>query len=298
MRHGERSAAARPFLKWAGGKRQLLPEIERYARTPARAYYEPFLGGGALFFHLAANGRLPGRVVLNDVNPHLIAAWRAVRDRTERLIAILRPMADEYEAADAAGRAAAYYRRREEFRAAARRGDDGPAAAALLLFLNRTCFNGLYRVNARGEFNVPHGRYASPRILDAAALRAAAAALRDAEIRCGDYREAIAGAGEGDLVYLDPPYQPLSRTASFTQYVPGGFGIEDQRLLAAAFADLNRRGAAAVLSNSAHAAVEALYGRLGTVRRVRARRAINSDGGGRAASEILVANPRAEASAA
>ena len=298
MRHGERSAGARPFLKWAGGKRQLLPEIERYARAPARAYYEPFLGGGALFFHLAANGRLPGRVVLNDVNPRLIAAWRAVRDRTERLIAILGPMADEYEAADGAGRAAAYYRRREEFRASARRGDEGPEAAALLLFLNRTCFNGLYRVNARGEFNVPHGRYASPRILDAGALRAAAAALRGAEIRCGDYREAVADAGEGDLVYLDPPYQPLSRTASFTQYAPGGFGIEDQRLLAGAFAELGRRGAAAVLSNSAHAAVESLYERLGSVRRVRARRAINSDAGGRVASEILVANPRAEASAA
>ena len=292
------SPDARPFLKWAGGKRQLLPEIERFARTPARAYYEPFLGGGALFFHLAANGRLPGRVVLNDLNPHLIAAWRAVRDRTEMLISILEPMAAEYEAADPAGRAEAYYRRRDELRAAAAAGDEGPAAAALLLFLNRTCFNGLYRVNARGEFNVPHGRYRRPRILDAALLRAAAAALRRADIRCGDYREALAEAGEGDLVYLDPPYQPLSRTASFTQYVPGGFGAEDQRLLADTFADLNRRGAAAVLSNSAHSAVEALYERLGSVRRVRARRAINSDGGGRVAAEILVTNRRAEAGAA
>ena len=207
------TAAARPFLKWAGGKTQILDQL--VARAPARidTYYEPFLGGGALFFRLASDPeRRPRRAVLNDLNHELIAAFRAVRDDAGALIERLGELERAYLDLDGAEREDCYYAVRQEYRElVADGGADHIEVTSRLIFLNKTCFNGLYRVNRSGEFNVPHGRYARPRILDAAGLEAASAALAGVELRSVDFEEACEGAGPDDFVYFDPPFQPLSR---------------------------------------------------------------------------------------
>ncbi len=248
----ETQAAARPFLKWAGGKTQILDEL--VARAPERidTYYEPFLGGGALFFRLAADPeRRPHRAVLNDRNHELIAAFRAVRDDAGALIERLGERQRAYLDLDGEGRGDYYYAVRQEYREIA---TDGGASdievASRLIFLNKTCFNGLYRVNRRGEFNVPHGRYVRPRILDAAGIEAASAALAVADLRNVDFEEASEGAGQDDFVYFDPPFQPLSETASFTAYTEDGFGPVDQLRLKWWVDELSRRGVPALVSNS------------------------------------------------
>ena len=202
------AAAARPFLKWAGGKTQILDQL--VARAPARidTYYEPFLGGGALFFRLASDPeRRPREAVLNDLNHELIAAFRAVRDDAQALIERLGELERAYLDLDGDERGECYYAVRQEYRElVAAAGADDIEVASRLIFLNKTCFNGLYRVNRSGEFNVPHGRYARPRILDGPALEAASAALAGVELRSVDFEVACEGAGPDDFVYFDPSY--------------------------------------------------------------------------------------------
>ena len=277
-------AAARPFLKWAGGKTQILDELVE--RAPARidTYYEPFLGGGALFFRLAADPeRRPRRAVLNDLNRELIATFRAVRDDTVALIARLGELERSYLHLDSEGREDRYYELRQEYReVVAGSGASDIEVASRLIFLNKTCFNGLYRVNRSGEFNVPHGRYARPRILDAPAIEAAAAALAGAELLSMDFKEACAGAGPDDFVYFDPPFEPLSQTSSFTAYTGRGFGRDDQLRLKFCIDGLRQRGAPVLLSNSPHQWIIGLYeGSRYRIAHTPARRAINSRGNGR-----------------
>jgi len=239
----------RPFLKWAGGKSQLLAELVPRARAAlcgAGGYHEPFIGGGALFFELAALGALPPRVRLADTNPNLVEAWATVRDDVEGLI---RRLAEHQAGHDEAH----YY----EVRAAV------PAEpvdrAARLVYLNKTCFNGLYRENSKGQYNVPMGRYARPSILDAANLRACSAALQGAEVVRAPFAAVEAAAAEGDLVYFDPPYDPLSPTSSFTRYAREDFGAADQEALAGLFGRLAARGVRVLLSNSDTPRVRAWY---------------------------------------
>jgi DNA adenine methylase len=265
---------ATPFLKWAGGKARLVPVVaETLSGLPIERYIEPFLGGGAMFFGLRAGG-LRAPAILADANPDLMATFAAVRDDVEAVIGALRPLAEAYLARDREGRRELYYRTRacEPAGAAAR--------AARFIFLNRTCYNGLYRVNRQGRFNVPHGRYVRPRICDEANLRACAAELAGVELRCADFAEVCAEAGPGDFVYLDPPYHPLSATANFTAYTDRSFGWADQVRLAGAVRALAARGAWFALSNSAHPAVAALYEGLHP-RTVQMPRAINSRASGR-----------------
>ena len=280
----ETQAAARPFLKWAGGKTQILEEL--ISRAPERidTYYEPFLGGGALFFRLAADPqRRPRRAVLNDLNHELIAAFRAVRDDAGALIERLGERERAYLDLDGEGRGDYYYAVRQEYRdVVADGGASDIEVASRLIFLNKTCFNGLYRVNRRGEFNVPHGRYVRPRILDAAGLEAASAALAGVELRSMDFKEACVGAGPGDFVYFDPPFQPLSDTSSFTAYTERGFSRDDQLRLKFCIDGLRERGAPVLLSNSPHQWVIGLYeGSRYTIAHMPARRAINARGNGR-----------------
>ena len=210
---------AAPFLKWAGGKRQLLAHIE--ARLPERidTYFEPFLGGAAVFFRLAARGRFR-RAVLADANPELVNCYQAVRDDVDGVIAELRKHRNDR---------ALYYR--------VRRRDPAKlsptARAARLIYLNRCGYNGLYRVNSSGQFNVPFGSYSRPVICDEPKLRAAAAALRKVKIECDDFANTLRNVGRRDFVYLDPPYVPLSATSSFTAYAARDFGASDQERLAA-----------------------------------------------------------------
>lgn len=275
---------ARPFLKWAGGKARLAAAIA--ARAPTfRAYHEPFIGGGAVFFELASrHPRLDA--LLADANAALVEAYVVVRDNVDELIAALAGLEAAYLAAAPHERSHVYYRQRQsEPRTQA-------ARAARLLFLNRTCYNGLYRVNRSGAFNVPHGRYRNPRICRADELRDASHALQTATISVADFADACAAATPGDFVYLDPPYVPLSATAHFTAYTGDDFGPADQVRLADAFAQLTERGVAALLSNSDHPTVRELYAGQGYDMEVVAMsRAINSHAGGRAPiGELLIGN--------
>lgn len=284
-----RAREARPFLKWAGGKRQLLPALRRVVPPRFGTYHEPFLGSAALFFDLSSRG-LVGPARLSDTNATLIGCYDAVRRAPEMVVAELRLLADGH----ATGGAAHYYAVRTAFNDAvarwARAGQapaDCPAAlAAALIYLNRTGFNGLFRLNARGEFNVPAGRYEKPRICDADALYAAAAALRAADtvLAPAHWSAVLDVARAGDFVYFDPPYAPLTATARFTSYTAGGFGQDDQRRLADAVVALARRGCHVVLSNSTAPLIVELYEQNPAAiaaglqaLRVPARRAINSD---------------------
>lgn len=274
---------AKPFLKWAGGKARLAPLVAERAPERIGRYHEPFLGGGAVFFALREAGRFAD-AALADGNAELIAAYEAVRDDVEGVIAALEPLAARYLETEPLRRAFVYSDVRDQRpRLPARK-------AARLLFLNKTCFNGLYRVNRKGRFNVPHGRYDQPAILDAERLRDAARALAGAELRAEDFEAACARAEPGDFVYLDPPYQPLSATSAFTQYTSADFGFADQRRLRDAFDALTERGVPALLSNSAHPDVEALYRGYG-IERVPMGRSINSNGAGRKSiDELLIGN--------
>lgn len=257
------SLVARPFLKWAGGKTQLLADL--LPRRPASfgAYFEPFVGSGALFFALRSRGLLR-EVHLSDTNPRLIDTYRAVRDDVEGVIEALAAYRNDRDQ---------YYRVRSQ-----RHDDLRPAGrAARIIYLNKTCYNGLFRENSRGEFNVPFGRYANPRICDAENLRAVSDALQGADLACHDFEAACARVRPGDFVYFDPPYHPVSATSSFTAYHQGGFGEAEQRRLADLFAELASRGACVMLSNSDTPLVRELYAAF-PIERVEATRAINSVG--------------------
>lgn len=267
--------------------------IERAPRD-IQTYYEPFLGGGAMFFRLMANPELaPRRAVLNDLNRDLVTLYQTVRDEPEALIEHLAGLAERYLAAEEDERARLYYEER------GRRPEGDVDLAARFIFLNKTCFNGLYRVNRRGEFNVPHGRYRTPRILDEQALRDASAALRDVQVTRSDFAEALQHPQPGDFVYLDPPFEPLSKTSSFTGYTQGAFDRAEQRRLKWTVDDLTERGVRVMLSNSPQDFILGLYsadrgafeGLRYRLDSTRARRAINSRGDRRGEiDELIVLN--------
>lgn len=272
---------ARPFLKWAGGKQQLLAQLDSLFPTEIRDYFEPFVGSAAVFFHLRRQGRLRGDVHLADNNADLVNAYAMVRDRVEEVIELL-------AAHERLHSREHYYRVRHLDRAG---GALSPVeAAARLIYLNRTCYNGLYRVNSRGHFNVPIGSYRNPRILFAESLRAASTALSGTELAVQGFEEIVGLAGRGDFVYFDPPYDPVSRTASFTSYTAGSFGDDDQRRLAEVFARLTERGCRCLLSNSHTPLILALYKDY-RIEIVKAKRAINSKGSARGqVDEVVVLN--------
>lgn len=276
---------ARPFLKWAGGKGKLAPRILADAPPRFARYHEPFLGAGAVFFAFeAARSGLPA--TLSDANAELIATFTAVRDKTDAVACRLAELADRYRSADHGARAALYYAVRAET------PGDEVSAAIRFIFLNKTCYNGLYRVNASGGFNVPHGRYVHPRIVEPEALHEAAKGLANADLRVQDFDAACDAARAGDFIYLDPPYQPLSRTASFTGYTSADFRPADQQRLRDAFDRLTQRGVAAILSNSDHPAIRELYeGRGYSLEVVEMSRAINSKATARKpVGELLIGN--------
>jgi DNA adenine methylase len=270
---------AKPIVKWAGGKSRLLGELLDRVPRKLGTYAEPFAGGAALFFALAserARGlRTFDHAVLADRNEELVACYRAVRDDVRGVIGAL----------------GAYHHDRDlfyEVRAQDTRGMSDVARAARFVFLNRTCFNGLWRVNSGGRFNVPFGKYKNPRILDPDALRAASRALVGVEVRSLDFADVTRDLGKGDFVYLDPPYVPLSRTASFTAYAKDGFSPKDQERLARELKALKRRGARAMLSNADTPVTRALYDGL-ALHVVRAPRSISCDGANRGdAGELVV----------
>ena len=274
------SPIPRPFLKWAGGKTRLLPELVRRLPSAFAAYHEPFLGSGALFFALHRLGRL-GRVFLSDLNPELIDAYRAVRDQVETFIALLAGYPYDH---------AFYYALRARDSASL----DLPSRAARTIYLNKTGYNGLYRVNRAGQFNVPFGRYTSPTICDARNLRAVSRALQDhgVELACAPFAAVIERAGPGDLVCFDPPYAPLSRTASFTAYYAARFAAEEQARLRDVCLDLAARGVWDLVSNSDTELIHSLYASPPfALHEVQAGRAINSGADRRGKiGELIITN--------
>jgi len=231
--------AAAPFVKWAGGKTQLLPKLD--AQVPQfDRYFEPFLGGGAFFFRLAS--RLQFAAQLSDANSELVNGYNVVKNDVNGLIELL----DKHEKSYIKNPASYYYNLRSA------EPDDDLEAAARFIALNKTCYNGLYRVNKSGKFNVPIGRYFNPTICDRGQLRRASVALNysNAKIVTSDYRHALKKARKGDFVYLDPPFIPLSPTANFVDYTKNGFDEKDQMELAQVFRELDRKGCRVLLSNS------------------------------------------------
>ncbi|MGF1466536.1 MAG: DNA adenine methylase [Sandaracinaceae bacterium] len=267
-----------PFVKWVGGKGKLVAQLVPLLPpgVDAMRHVEPFAGGAALFF-----ARRPERALLADINVPLIDTYRMVRDRVEEVIEALVEHAEHHDKGH-------YYRVRDRYNEA--RGAATPARAAMFLYLNRTCFNGLHRVNRKGEFNVPAGRYRNPRILDPERLRAASGELRGAELVQDGFEGLLRRARPGDFIYLDPPYAPTSATARFTSYASGGFGAEDQVRLRDVFVELGRRGCRCMLSNSDVPFIRELYAGF-PVTTVAAPRAVNCDGRGRGlVSEVVVRN--------
>jgi DNA adenine methylase len=261
-----------PFLKWAGGKSQLLPVFDRYIPPKFGRYFEPFVGGGAVFFHL-----LPPYAMLSDLNEELINCYQVIRNDVENLIKTLQTHRNEPD----------YF---YDVRTWSVADLTVVERAARLIFLNKTCFNGLYRVNSRGQFNVPFGKYKSPRICDADNLRAVSLSLANTEINCQSFEQIVHQAQKGDFIYFDPPYQPLSKTANFTGYTKNAFRSEDQERLALTFRKLSRRGCYVMLSNSDSEYVRDLYSKF-HIEVVKAHRAINCKGDRRGViNELLIMN--------
>lgn len=295
-------AEAKPLLKWAGGKRQLLPVFRRFYPERLTGYREPFVGSGAVFFDLLQRGILAAvPVALTDSNTDLIGCYLVVRDSPEEVIAAL----TELERRHAREGAACYYATRDAFnvRRAARTSQASaytPELAAMLIYLNRTGYNGLFRLNGTGGFNVPVGRYVRPRICHPELVRAVSAALgRDGVTvqQCG-FEAAVASAAAGELVYFDPPYAPLSPTSAFGAYTAARFSEADQRRLCDGAVALARRGCQVLVSNSSAPGIDAQY-RAAThapgsglrLWQVPARRAINSRAAGRGpVLELILTN--------
>ena len=270
-----------PVLKWVGGKRQLLNEILPLIPNKISTYVEPFVGGGAVIFSLQ-----PGKAIINDSNEELINVYRVIKDKPDKLIELLhsyelRNNEDFFYQIRAVDRDKAEYVNLTELERAAR-----------IIYLNKTCYNGLFRVNMAGEFNTPYGNYKKPNIVNQTVIKALSNYFNKYDVRliCGDYKAALTGIRKGSFVYLDPPYMPLSPTSSYTGYTAAGFGLKEQDELKEQCDILNKKGIRFLLSNSSHPYIHDLYNGY-DIKIVSARRAINSKGNKRGEiDEVLIRN--------
>ena len=273
----------KPFVKWAGGKRQLIPIINQNLPESFGTYYEPFLGGGALLFHILTdkNGQ---KCSISDLNSDLVLAYTTIRDRIDSLIASLKNHEKNYQKDSESY----YYSIRE----------NNPRSeiekTSRLIFLNRTCFNGLYRVNSKGKFNVPLGKYSNPNIVNEENIRAVSHILQSSRIsiKCRDFEAVLRDAKKGDLVYFDPPYQPVSATANFTSYTTKDFTYDDLTRLAELCLKLDSRGCKVLLSNSDSKEVADIFAKNPwKITRIEANRSINSNSKKRTGHfELLIKN--------
>ena len=299
---------AKPFLKWAGGKTQLLDEL--YKRLPSsliqsgkiERYVEPFVGGGAFFFFLKRNFKFKESFLI-DINKELIIGYKVIQNNVNELIDELSSMEEKYLKLSEEQRKDFYYNIRDEYNRQKDNFDyvnynlDWVKRAAYLIFLNKTCFNGLYRLNKKGEFNVPFGKYKNPTICDADNLIEVSKALENTEVICADFEESKKYIHKNTLVYLDPPYRPLNNTSNFTSYNENGFDDDDQRRLAQFFKEMDKKGAYLILSNSDPKNEDVddnffdeLYAGF-IIERVKAKRYINSNGDKRGdISELIIRN--------
>jgi DNA adenine methylase len=274
---------AKPFLKWAGGKQQLLEQYNQYFPPKIERYFEPFLGGGAVYFYLWNKKAITGEAFLFDNNKELVNVYQVVKRNVDELIELLAIHQAKHNKDY-------YYKIRDLDRK--QKNLSNIEIAARTIYLNKTCFNGLYRVNSKGQFNVPMGSYKNPTILNPDVLRAASEALSDAVIVHRDFQSIIEIAGPKDFVYFDPPYDPVSKTSNFTSYTAGNFGDEDQRNLASIYKELSKKKCLCMLSNSYTPFIVELYKNPNfRIEPVLANRAINSKADGRGPiKEVLILN--------
>ncbi len=274
-----------PFVKWAGGKSQLVPELDLMIPSKFNRYFEPFLGGGAMFFHLISDRNMRFTAYLSDINAELITAYKVVKNNVIELIELLKRHQREYNK----NPLEYYYKLRDEIKPVTEID-----RTARFIALNKTCFNGLYRVNRNGIFNVPMGRYKNPLICDASNLENISKALRysKAAIKVNDYKSALLKAEKDDFIYLDPPYHPTSPTANFTGYSDNGFGDNDQLQLAKLFVELNNRKCNVLLSNSDTPLIRKLYSDFSSrIKEVNVSRVINCKASRRSGhKELLISN--------
>lgn len=286
----------KPFIKWAGGKSQLLDMIrEKYPKTIEK-YCEPFVGGGAVLLDVLANFQ-PKEVLINDINPELVNTYIHVKNNAEAVIALLSEMQTSFCKIDNDARKDYFYSKRNKFNELILQSADTVEKAALFIFLNKTCFNGLYRVNGKRLYNVPMGSYKNPPICDADNIRLISDLLQNVEIKCGDYSQCADFIDKNTFVYIDPPYRPLSETSSFTSYSENEFGDKEQIELGKFIDEIAVKGAKVVASNSDPKNIDKndnffdeLYANF-SVNRVSAKRMINSNGSNRGTiNEILICN--------
>lgn len=302
LRYAEKQThTVKPFLKWAGGKTQLLNEIEKYYpfnNGNINKYAEPFVGGGAVLFDILSKFELE-EIYISDINAELINAYCVIRDDVEALIETLNVLQNSYIPMDTDNRKEYYLLKRERFNEliACKNSDANIEKAALMIFLNRTCFNGLYRVNRKGQFNVPMGAYKNPLICDEKNLRAVSEKLKNVKIVCCDYKQSESFIDDKTFVYFDPPYRPITETSSFTAYTENVFD-DDKQIELAKFVDkMHQKGAKIVISNSDPKNIneeddffDDIYSSH-KIKRVEATRIINSNSSARGKiNELLISN--------
>lgn len=288
----------KPFVKWAGGKSQLLNTIRKKYPEKIDKYCEPFVGGGAVLLDVLANCQ-PKEILINDINAELTNTYIQIKNSVDELIEMLSEMQDSFWSKNNDDRKVMYYAKRERFNDLKVTDDEqiNLEKAAVFIFLNKTCFNGLYRVNSKGLFNVPIGSYKKPPICDAENLKFISGLLKNVQIKCGDYSECADFIDENTFVYIDPPYRPLTATASFTSYSENEFGDKQQIELGKFVDEISAKGAKVVVSNSdpknsdeSDSFFDDLYSSY-TIMRVPAKRMINSKATGRGnVNELLICN--------
>ncbi len=272
----------KPFVKWAGGKRQLIPVLNKEFPQKCGTYFETFLGGGAVLFHLLSQNPNQ-KCSVSDLNSDLVLTYITIRDRVEELISSLKKHSKKYSD----DKNSYYYKIREQ------EPKEQIEKSSRLIFLNRTCFNGLYRVNSKGKFNVPLGRYSNPNIVNEENLMAVSRILQSKKITitCRDFSSILGDAKKDDFIYFDPPYQPVSQTANFTSYTNRDFNFEDLKRLADLCNDLDSKGCKVILSNSNTSEVKDMFDRNWKIKKIQVNRAINSDSKKRTGhSELVIKN--------
>ncbi len=290
------SEIVKPFIKWAGGKSQLLNVIRNKYPENIKKYCEPFIGGGAVLFDILTNFK-PEKILINDINNELINTYINIRDHVEDMISILSDMQEKFWYMDNNQRKEYFYTQRDKFNYGIENNINDIFMAAFFIFLNKTCFNGLYRVNNKGLYNVPMGAYKKPIICDTDNLRTISNLLQNTIIKCGDYSECVDFIDNETFVYIDPPYRPLNKTSSFTSYSKTVFGDEQQIQLFGFIERISQKGAKILASNSDPKNIDEhdnffddIYKNF-TISRVEAKRMINSKSSGRGVlNELLISN--------
>lgn len=294
-----KNMVAKPFVKWVGGKTQLLGEVEKSLprnlhQCETLTYIEPFVGGGAVLFWMLQKYPNISRAIINDINAELICTYRVIKHNALLLIEQLETLQAEYIALTADARKEYFLERRAEFNS---KCCSEIRTSALFIFLNRTCFNGLYRVNSKGEFNVPHGKYVNPKICDKDNLLAVSRLLQKVDILCGDFAQTEEYAKKDAIFYLDPPYKPISETSSFTSYTKAGFDDAEQIRLRDFCTRISQQKARFIASNSdtkrddtGESFFDKIYYQF-KIKRVSATRLINANPNNRGfVSEIMISN--------